>query len=87
MARPRKEGEEAVPFTFVMPRPLYSRMVKQAAKETADTESRVSPGEICRAALDEYLDLYEGATFVKEGQAGPASQGTAAAPEATDAKG
>jgi hypothetical protein len=66
MAKPRKEGEEAVHFTFVMPRPLYSRMIKQAAKETADTESRVSPGEICRAALEEYLDLYEGAAFEKK---------------------
>jgi hypothetical protein len=27
-------------------------------------------------AIEEYLVLYEGATFVKEGQAGPASQGT-----------
>jgi hypothetical protein len=35
---------------------------------------------ICRAAIGEYLDLYESATFVKAGQAGPASQ-------ATDAKG
>jgi hypothetical protein len=49
--------------------------------------SGVSPGEICRVTIEEYLDLYEGATFVKEGQAGPASQGTAAAPEATDANG
>jgi len=71
MARRRKEGDEVVHFTFVMPRPLYSRMIKQAAKETADTESRVSPGEICRAALEEYLNLYEGATFAKDPAATP----------------
>ena len=82
-----QENEEPVHFDFVMPRPLYSRLVQRAGKETVDTGSRVSSGEICRAALEEYLDLYEGATFVKEGQAAPASQGTAAATEATDAKG
>ena len=87
MAKRLTEGEPVVRFSFVLPRSLHTRLLKRAAKETTDTETRVSPGEICRAAIEEYLDLYEGATFVKGGQAGPASQGAAAAPEATDAKG
>jgi hypothetical protein len=87
MAKRLKKGEPTVPFSFVMPRSLHTRLLKRAAKETTDTETRVSPAEICRVAIEEYLDLYEGATFVKEGQAAPASQGTVAAPEATDAKG
>jgi hypothetical protein len=87
MAKRLKEGEPVVRFSFVLPRSLHTRLLKRAAKETGDTETRVSPGELCRVAIEEYLDLYEGATFVKEGQAAPATQGTPATPEATDAKG
>jgi len=78
MAKRLKEGEETVHFSFVMPRSLHTRLVKRAAQETTDTESRVSPGEICRAALEEYLDLYEGATFVKDATA---NQDAGAVPE------
>jgi len=87
MAKRLKEGEPVVRFSFVLPRSLHTRLLKRAAKETTDTETRVSPGEVCRVAIEEYLDLYEGATFVKEGQAGPASEGTAAAPETPEANG
>jgi len=78
MAKRLKEGEKTVHFSFVMPRSLHTRLVKRAAQETTDTESRVSPGEICRAALEEYLDLYEGATFVKDATA---NQDAGAVPE------
>jgi len=76
MAKRLKKGEPTVPFSFVMPRSLHTRLLKRAAKETTDTETRVSPAEICRAAIEEYMEVYEGAAFVKEGQAGPAIQGT-----------
>ena len=61
-----KEGEPVVRFSIVVPRSLHTRLLKRAAQETTDTETRVSPGEVCRAALEEYLDLYEGAAFVKD---------------------
>ena len=66
MAKRLKKGEPTVPFSFVMPRSLHTRLLKRAAKETTDTETRVSPAEICRVAIEEYLDLYEGAAFVKD---------------------
>jgi hypothetical protein len=59
-------GEQTRSFSFVLPKSLYLRLVRQASKETADTEVRVSPGELCRAAIEEYLDLYEGAAFEKK---------------------
>ena len=76
-----------VRFSFVLPRALHTRLLNRAAKETGDTETRVSPGEICRTAVEEYLDLYEGTTFVKEDQAAPATQAPPTAPEATEANG
>ena len=84
MTKRLKENEVSVHFDFVMPRPLYSRLVQRAGKETVDSGSRVSSGEICRAALEEYLDLYEGATFVKDA---PAKQDAAAVPETPKANG
>ena len=78
MAKRLKKGEPTVPFSFVMPRSLHTRLLKRAAKETTDTETRVSPAEICRAAIEEYLDLYEGATFVKDATA---NQDAGAVPE------
>ena len=84
MAKRIKEGEETVHISFVLPRSLHRRLVKRAAQETTDTESRVSPGEICRAALEEYLDLWEGATFVKDATA---NQDAAAVPETPKANG
>ena len=84
MTKRLKGGDETVYFAFTMPRTLYTRMVKRSAKETSDAESRVSSGDICRAALEEYLDLYEGATFVKDT---PAKQDAAAVPETPKANG
>ena len=87
MAKRLKKGEPTVPFSFVMPRSLHTRLLKRAAKETTDTETRVSPGEVCRVAIEEYLDLYEGTTFVKDDELAPATQDPPAAPEATEANG
>ena len=79
-----KEGEPVVRFSIVVPSSLHTRLLKRAAQETTDTETRVSPGEVCRAALEEYLDLYEGATFVK---AAPQNQDAAAVPTTPKANG
>jgi len=66
MAKRLKEGEPVVRFSFVMPRSLHTRLLKRAAKETTDTETRVSPGEICRVVIEEYMEVYEGAAFEKK---------------------
>ena len=66
MAKRLKKGEPTVPFSFVMPRSLHTRLLKRAAKETTDTETRVSPGEICRVVIEEYMEVYEGAAFEKK---------------------
>ena len=79
MSRRLKEGESMVRFSFVLPRSLYTRLLKRAAKETGDTETRVSPSEVCRAAIEEYLGLYEGTTFVKAVQSVPPARRAAGA--------
>ena len=66
MAKRLTEGEPVVRFSFVMPRSLNTRLLKRAAKETTDTETRVSPGEICRVVIEEYMEVYEGAAFEKK---------------------
>ena len=52
----------------VMSPGLYRRLVRQAAKETADQGRTITPSEVIRAALEEYLDLWENATFVPDGE-------------------
>jgi len=49
-----------------MPEALKARLVRRAAKETGDTGHQVTPSDIVRDAVEEYLDLYEGATFVPD---------------------
>jgi len=55
-------------ISAVLPRDLHQRLVRQAAKETADGGKTVTPSEVIRAALEEYLDMWETATFVPEGR-------------------
>lgn len=61
--RERKHAN-AVHMSFVMPEALKARLVRRAAKETADCGEQVTPSDVVRGAIEEYLDLYEGATFV-----------------------
>jgi hypothetical protein len=48
----------------IMPAALKKRLVRRAAKESTDCGVRVTPSDIMRDAVEEYLDLYEAATFV-----------------------
>jgi hypothetical protein len=66
----RRKHEKAVHMSFVMPEALKVRLVRRAAKETGDTGEQVTPSDVVRGALEEYLDLYEGATFVPKPPAG-----------------
>jgi hypothetical protein len=61
--RQRKHAN-AVHMSLVMPEALKTRLVRRAAKETTDTGQQVTPSDVVRDAVEEYLDLYEGATFV-----------------------
>jgi hypothetical protein len=47
-----------------MPAALRKRLVRRAAKEASDNGSRVTTSDIMCDAIEEYLDLYESATFV-----------------------
>jgi len=60
----RRKHEKAVHVSLVMPEELKRRLVRRAATETADGGEQVTPSDIVRGAIEEYLDLYEGATFV-----------------------
>ena len=62
----RRKHENAVHMSFVMPETLKARIVRRAAKETGDSGQQVTPSDIVRDAVEEYLDLYEGATFVPD---------------------
>jgi hypothetical protein len=61
--RQRKHAN-AVHMSFVLPEALKARLVRRAAKETTDTGKQVTPSDVVRDAVEEYLDLYESATFV-----------------------
>ena len=66
-----RKNASAVHVSFVIPEPLKTRLVRRAAKETGDCGKHVSMSEIAAAAIEEYLDLYEGATFVPESADAP----------------
>ena len=62
----KRNHASAVHVSFVMPEELKIRLVRRAAKETADSGHQITPSEIIRAAIEEYLDMWETATFVPE---------------------
>jgi len=62
----QRKHENGVHVSIVMPEALKARLVRRAAKETGDTGHQVTPSDIVRDAVEEYLDLYEGATFVPD---------------------
>ena len=72
----KRLAEKTRHISAVLPPDLYQRLVRQAAKETADCGKTVTPSEIIRAALEEYLDMWETATFVPDG-----GQAATAAPQ------
>jgi hypothetical protein len=71
----RRKHENAVHMSLVMPEALKARLVRRAAKETADTGEQVTPSDVVRGAIEEYLELYEGAKFVPTPPAGGKAKG------------
>jgi hypothetical protein len=61
---PRTRVPHAVHVSCIMTAGLRKRLVRRAAKETSDNGCRVTTSDIMRDAIEEYLDLYESATFV-----------------------
>lgn len=62
----KKLANETKHVHAVFPKALYERLVRQAAKETADRALRTTPSEIVRWAVEDYLNAWEGATFVPD---------------------
>ena len=62
----KKLANETVSVHAKFPKALYERLVRQAAKETADRAHRVTPSDIVRWAVEDYLNDWEGATFVPD---------------------
>ena len=63
---PKRLAENTRHISAVLPRGLHQRLVRQAAKETTDCGKTVTPSEVIRAALEDYLDMWETATFVPD---------------------
>ncbi len=61
---PKRLARQVRHVSFVLPTALHKRLVRRAAKETADLGRTVTQSEIIRVAVEEYLDMYETATFV-----------------------
>jgi len=59
----------------MFPVDLYERMVRRAGTETRDSSHRVTPSDIVRYAVEEYLDAWETATFVRADDAAPVATG------------
>jgi Arc/MetJ-type ribon-helix-helix transcriptional regulator len=66
----RRKHENAIHVSLVMPEALKARLVRRAARETADSGRQVTASDVVRDAIEEYLDLYEAATFVPTPPAG-----------------
>ena len=50
----------------MFPLDLYERMVRRAGQETTDRNRRVTPSDLVRWAIEEYLDTWETATLVAD---------------------
>ena len=59
----------------VLPQALKTRLLRQAAKETTDRGTQVTPSQIVRWALEDYLDQWETATFEPD-KARPSESGS-----------
>ena len=62
----KKLAEKIVHVAFVLPVDLHERLMRQVAKETADRLRRVTPSQIIRWAVEDYLDAWGNATFVPD---------------------
>ena len=62
----KKLAEKTTRMAALLPEELYRRLVRQAAKETADRGHTITPSQIVRWAVEDYLDAWENATFVPD---------------------
>ncbi len=58
-----KKMKKARHLGVVMPEELYTRLVRQAAKETTDRGHTITLSKIVRWAIEDYLDAWETATW------------------------
>ncbi len=72
--------------SIVMPHSLHARLVRQLARETAARGRQITTSELMRWALEDYLDMNEGATIIVDGvrHEPPAPQGPQAPIQAPD---
>jgi hypothetical protein len=62
----RKLADKTVHVAAIVPADLHRRLVRQTAKETADRGHTITPSQIIRWAIEDYLDMWETATFVPQ---------------------
>ena len=62
----KKLGKKTVHISVSLPAELRARLVRQAGKETTDRGNTITPSQIVRWALEDYLDQWETATFVAD---------------------
>jgi hypothetical protein len=60
----KRLAQKTTRVAAIMPTDLYQRLVQRAAKETADRGHTITPSQILRWAVEDYLDMWETATFV-----------------------
>jgi hypothetical protein len=64
-----KKAEFTRRVAIMMPPDLYDRLFRQAARESLDRREIVTPSHVIRWAVEDYLNTYETATFVRPGDA------------------
>lgn len=62
----RKFADKTAHVHCIMPWELFERMVQRAGKETSDRQVRITPSDIVRYAVEEYLDMWENAPLVPD---------------------
>jgi hypothetical protein len=60
----KRLAQKTTRVAAIMPTDLYQRLVQRAAKETSDRGHTITPSQIVRWAVEDYLDTWETATFV-----------------------
>jgi len=59
----KRLAQKTTRVAAIMPTDLYQRLVQRAAKETSDRGHTITPSQIVRWAVEDYLDMWETATF------------------------
>ncbi len=62
----KKLAENTTNVSAKMPTDLVQRLIQQAAKETTDRGIMITPSQIVRWAVEDYLDAWETATLVPD---------------------